>query len=87
MQKDFLSNSEILRPFFNLLTLNDKYSVGNREILTQPIQTQLSKKRQIFSDFSTGFQKSTYEFGLFQNIDDPDRLCISEIIDLETSGT
>ena len=54
-KKSFLVISEILRSFLNLLTFDDNYSVGNAEILTQPIQTRLSKKRQIFSDFFTAF--------------------------------
>ena len=50
-KKSFLVISEILRPFFNLLTLDDKYCLGNRGNLRQAIQTQLSKKRHIFSLF------------------------------------
>ena len=50
---------EILRPFFNLLTLDDKYSLGNKENLTQPIQTQLSKKRLIFFNFLLHFRNLT----------------------------
>ena len=30
--------SEILRPFVNTMTPDDKHSVDNREILKQPIQ-------------------------------------------------
>ena len=56
---------EILRPFFNLLILDDKYSLGNRENLLQPIQMQLSKKRQIFSRFFTAFLKCRFDFEHF----------------------
>ena len=86
-KKSFLVISEILRPFFNLLTLDEKYSLGNRENLLQPIQIQLSKKRQIFSDFFTAFLKSTFDFEHFENKDDPHSLCISGIIDWERCCT
>ena len=86
-KKSFLVISEILRPFFNLLTLDEKYSLGNRENLLQPIQIQLSKKRQIFSDFFTAFLKSTFDFDHFENKDDPHSLCISEIVEWERCGT
>ena len=43
-KKSFLVISEILRTFFNKLTFDDKYSLGNGENLQQPIQMQLSKK-------------------------------------------
>ena len=84
-KKFFLVISEILTPFFNLLTLDDKYSLGNREILTQPIQTELCKKREIFSHSLSAFLKSTYDFGHFEKRDDPHSLCISEIIDWQIS--
>ena len=80
-KKSFLVISEILRPFFNLLNLDDMYSVGNTKTLTQLIQTQLFKKRQIFSDFFTAFLKYTYDFGHFEKREDSHRLCISEIIE------
>ena len=62
VKKTFLVISGILRPFFNWLTLNDKYCLGDRENLLQPIQMELSKKRQIFSHFSNAFLKSTFDF-------------------------
>ena len=42
---------EILRLFFNILTVNDKYYLLNRGNLTQPIQMQLSEKQKTFSEF------------------------------------
>ena len=36
----------------NTLTADDKYSLLNRDNLTQPIQIVLSKKEKTFSDFS-----------------------------------
>ena len=38
-----LVESKTLRPFVKLLTPDNNYSLDNREILKQPIQTQLSK--------------------------------------------
>ena len=40
---------KILKPFVNTLSADEKYSVGNREILSQPIELQLSKKVYVFS--------------------------------------
>ena len=86
-KKSFLVISEILEPFLNLLTLHDKYSLGNRENLRQTIQMQLSKKRQIFSRFFTAFLKCRFDFEHFEKKGDPHNLRISEIIDWETCGT
>ena len=86
-KKSFLVLSEILRPFFNLLTLNDKYSLGNRENVRQPTQMQLSKNRQLFSQFFTAFVKSAFNFEHFEKKNDPHSLCISETIDWERCGT
>ena len=72
--------------FFNLLTLDDKYSLGNREKLSQPIEMQLSKKPQIFSHFFSAFLKSTFDFEHFEKKDDPDSFCISETVDWERCG-
>ena len=40
--------SEILGLFVNKLTADDKYSLGTKENLAQPIQMQLSKKQKVF---------------------------------------
>ena len=58
--------SEILRPVANTLTSDENYFVCNKENLPQPIQMQLSKKLQIFSQFSTAFPKSTFNFKHFE---------------------
>ena len=58
-KKSFLVISEILRPFFNLLTLDDKYSLGNRENLLQSGTTDLF-------GFFAAFLKSTFDFELFE---------------------
>ena len=43
--------SEILGLFVNTLTVDDKYCLGNKENLLQPIQLQLSHKEQNLSQF------------------------------------
>ena len=47
----FLVVCKILRPFFNPLTADGKYSLPNGENLYQHFHMQLSKKRKTFSQF------------------------------------
>ena len=54
-----LVTCKILRLFVNILTASDKYSLLNRDNLTQPIQMCLSEKQKSFSEFFCGFFKST----------------------------
>ena len=49
---------------------DDKYSLLNRDNLTQPIPTQLSQKPKAFSIFFLAFSKSTLTFEHFQKKDD-----------------
>ena len=46
---------KILKHFLKKLTADDKYSLLNRNNLTQPIQVLLSRKQRLFLDFSTHF--------------------------------
>ena len=46
---------KILRLFVNTLTADDKYSLLNRDNLTQPIQILLSQKQKTFSQFFSAF--------------------------------
>ena len=46
---------EILGMFVKLMTVDDKYCLCNSENLPQPIQRQLSKKRETFSQFFAAF--------------------------------
>ena len=46
---------ENLRLFVNLLTADDKYSLLNRDNLTQPIQVELSQKEKICPKFFLHF--------------------------------
>ena len=70
---------KILGLFVGTLTADDKYSLLNRNNLTQPIQILLSQKQKTFSQFLSSFFKSTLNFEHFQKKDDPHSRCISEI--------
>ena len=48
------------------MTADDKYSLLNRENLTQPILTQLSQKQQAFSQFFLQFSKFALNLEHFQ---------------------
>ena len=52
--------------FVNTLTADDKYSLLNRDKLTQPIRTALSQKYTTFSKFFLAFSKSTLNLEIFQ---------------------
>ena len=65
--------------FVNILTADDKYSLLNRDNLTQAIQALLSQKEKTFSQIFSSFLKSTLNFEHFQTKDDPHSRCISEI--------
>ena len=70
---------KILRLFVNTLTDDDKYSLLNRDNLTQPIQILLSQKQKTFSQFFAAFLKSTLNFEHSRKKDDPQSRCISQI--------
>ena len=61
------------------MTVNQKYSLLNRDNLTQPIQILLSQKQKTFSPFLSSFFKSTLNFQHFQKKDDPHSRGISVI--------
>ena len=52
------------------MTADGKYSLLNRDNLTQPIPTQLSQKQKAFSTFFLAFSKSTLNFEHLQKKDD-----------------
>ena len=74
---------KISRLFPNTLSADGKYSLLNRDNLTQPIQMQLSRKQKTFSEFFSAFLKSSLNFEHFLKKDDPHCWCISEITDPE----
>ena len=82
-KKSLLVTWKIWRLFPNTLSVDGKYSLLNRDNLTQPIQMQLSRKQKTFSDFFSAFLKSSLIFEHFLNKDEPYCWCISEITDSE----
>ena len=70
----------------NLLTVNDKYSVLNRDNLRQPIQMQLSQKQKVFSEFVSTILKSILKLEHIKKKDQSHSRCISEITDTEKRG-
>ena len=77
---------EILRPFVNGLTADDKYSSTNMKNLPQQFQTPLSPKPKTFSELFIAFLKSPWNLEHFQKKDEYPSLIISEIIDAERRG-
>ena len=63
--------SKTLRLFVNTLTADDKYSLLNKDNLTQRIQILLYQEDKTFSQFFCSFLKSTFNFEHFQKKDDP----------------
>ena len=57
---------KILTLFVNTLTSDDKYSLLNRNNLTQRIQILLSQKQKTFSRLFAAFLKSTLNFERLQ---------------------
>ena len=56
--------------FVNTLTAEDKYSLLNRDILTQPIDMPLSHKQKSFSGIDFAFFKFTLSLEHFKEKDD-----------------
>ena len=77
---------EILRPFVNALTADDKYSASNMQNLPQQFQTSLSQKQKTFSGFFIAFVKCALNLEHFQKRDDYPSLIICKLIDAERSG-
>ena len=82
-KKSLLVICKISRLFPNTLSGNGKYSLFNRDNLTQPIQMQLSQKEKTFSNFFSAFLKSSLNFEHFLKKGDPHCWCIFEITDPE----
>ena len=58
---------------FNKLTAGHKYSLVNRDNLTQPTQTQLHLKGKTFSESFSTFLTCRLDFEHFQKKYDPHR--------------
>ena len=52
--------SKTSRTFVNTLTPDDNYCLSNKETLLQPIQSELSKKLNIFCQVFTAFLRFTF---------------------------
>ena len=76
-----LVRCQLLGLFVKTLTPNDKYSVGNTEKLSQPIQMHLPSKKEYFSQFVLAFLKFRSSFKNFEKKDDLHSLCVSELTD------
>ena len=85
-KKFLLVICKISRLFPNTLSADAKYSLLNRDSLTQPIQMQLSRKQKTFSEFFCAFWKSNLNFEHFQKKDDSHSWGISETTDSEIHG-
>ena len=85
-KKSLLVICKILRLFVNTLSVLDKYSLPNREYLTQTIQIQLSETQKTFPGFFSEFSKSKLNFEHFQKKDAPHSLFISEATACEKGG-
>ena len=77
---------KISRLFPNILGADGKYSLLNREDLTQPIEMQLSQTQKTFSQFFCAFLISSLNFEHCQKIDDPHSWGISQITESEKQG-
>ena len=64
---------KIVRDFVNALTAGDKHYLLNGEILTQPIQMQLSQKQKTFSGFFFFF-KFFLIFKIIYNTEDQTKI-------------
>ena len=85
-KKSLLVTCKISRLFPNTLSVDGKYSLLNRDNLTEPIQMQLSRKQKTFSQFFSAFLKSSLNFEHFQKKDDSHSWGISKITDSEKQG-
>ena len=85
-KKSLLVICKISRLFPNSLSAYGKYSLFNRDDLTQPIQMQWSRKQKTFSGFFSAFLKTSLKFEHFQKKDDSHSRGISEITESEKQG-
>ena len=57
---------KILRLFVNILRVDEKHYLLNKDSLTEPIQIQLSQKQKTFCEFFFAFLKSIINLNIFQ---------------------
>ena len=85
-KKSPLVIGKISRMFPNTLSAYGKYSLLNRDNLTQPIHMQLSQKQKPFSEFFCAFLKPSLNFEHFQKKDDSHSWDIPKITESEKQG-
>ena len=85
-KKSLLVICKISRLFPNTLSADGKYSLLNRDNLTQPIQMEVSRKQKTFSEFFSAFLKSSLNFEHFQKKDDSHSWGISKFTESEKQG-
>ena len=85
-KKSLLLISKTLTLFVNTLTADDKYSLINRDTLTDAIQMQLSQKQKPLSEFFYAFLKFRLNFEHFPKNDNTHSRCTSEFTDSEIRG-
>ena len=85
-RKSLLVICKISRLFPNTLSADGKYSLFNRDNLTQPIQMQVSRKQKTFSQFFSAFLKSSLYFKHFEQKDDSHSWGVSKITESEKQG-
>ena len=86
-KKFLLVIRKILRLFVKKQSAVDKYSLPNRDNLTESIQVQLSQNQKTFCEFLSAFSTSRLNFEHFQKKDDPHSLFISEATDSVNCGS
>ena len=70
-EKAVLVRHKALKLFVNTLSADDKYSLRNRDNLTQRNRTILSQKQKPFYQLLLAFSKSALNLEHFQKKDDP----------------
>ena len=65
------------------MTANYEYTRSNRENLPLPVQTQLSEKPKILSQYFIAFLESTLNFEHLEKKNEPHGSSISKVIDSE----
>ena len=85
-KKPLLVICKISRRFINTPSADGKYSLFNRDNLTQPIQMQVSRKQKTFSQFFSAFLKSSLYFKHFEQKDDSHSWGVSKITESEKQG-
>ena len=85
-KNSLLVTCKISRLFIDTLSADGKYSLFNRDNLTEPIQMQLSRKEKTFSEFFSSFLKSSLNYERFRKKDDSHSRGIFKITESEKKG-